>query len=269
MILFMDDWGTSDKTYLSDWHYKTPMEKEMLAGLIEPLQKHHGVIDMNVNTGFVDRKTRRIVTPWKQRVVDEIDGKTIHDSLDEAGPRCRGGRRPVLHPKPRLDPHAPRSGVSPGPFWDVPMDGVGSLDWYNEFGDNLRKHEMPAAMQKQAHGALDRVHSRDFEVVPQVIRPGGSLYSKSFANNTAGIAARMGFGIATWDWAVYLGKDMALSLESVSRRKPWVYNQRLTAADIPWSIDAPFWLSFHDRDLAMDHAPSRACWTISETASGT
>ena len=27
------------------------------------------------------------------------------------------------------------------------MDGVGSLDWYNEFGDGLRKREVPAATQ--------------------------------------------------------------------------------------------------------------------------
>ena len=75
--------------------------------------------------------------------------------------------------------------------------------------------------------------------MPQVIRPGGGLYSKSPANNTAMNAARMGFGLATWNWAVYLGTDLAISLESVSRRKSWAYNQRITAADIPWTVDAP------------------------------
>lgn len=28
------------------------------------------------------------------------------------------------------------------------MDGTGSLDWYNEFGDGLRKREAPAITQR-------------------------------------------------------------------------------------------------------------------------
>ena len=79
MILFMDDPGTSDKTYLSYWHYGTPTEEELRSGMIEPLVRRKAVMDVNVNTGYVDRKTRRIVNPWQQRVMDEIDGKTIHD----------------------------------------------------------------------------------------------------------------------------------------------------------------------------------------------
>ena len=74
-------------------------------------------------------------------------------------------------------------------------------------------------------------------------------------------AARMGFGLATWNWAVYLGTDVAISLESVSRRGSWEYNQRVTGADIPWTVDAPYWLGFHDRDLVdgprRDRPPAR------------
>jgi hypothetical protein len=92
-----------------------------------------------------------------------------------------------------------------------------------------------------------------FGVVPQVIRPGGDLYSKSTANNTAVIAAQMGFGIATWSQAVYLGRDLAVSLEPISKRKPWAYYEPITAGDVPWTIDALVWLGFHDRDLALDH----------------
>jgi hypothetical protein len=89
--------------------------------------------------------------------------------------------------------------------------------------------------------------------VPQVIRPGGSLYSKSAANKTAVIAAQMRFGIATSSEAVYLGKDLAVSLEPISKWKPWVYNEPISATEVPWTIDAPVWLGFHDRDLALDH----------------
>ena len=51
LILFMDDWGTSDKTYLPYWHYQTPSEEAIRNGLIEPLQKHGAVMDLNVDTG--------------------------------------------------------------------------------------------------------------------------------------------------------------------------------------------------------------------------
>src|SRR5262249_40894727 len=107
------------------------------------------------------------------------------------------------------------------PFWDAPMDGVGSLDWYNEFGDGLRKHDVPAVMQRLHMSRAIEYIREDFGVTPQVVRPGGGLYSKSTANNTAVVAARAGFGLATWNWAVYLGRDFAVSLESVSRRGSW------------------------------------------------
>lgn len=255
LILFMDDWGTSDKTYLSYWHYKTPTEDEIRSGVIEPLQKHHAVMDMNVNTGYVDRKTRRIVNPWQQRVVDEIDGKTVHDF----GSTKRGLDRGVAAGVFFIQSHGwthmlPDLESPPGPFWDAPMDGVGTLDWYNEFSDAIRKREVPAGTQRLHMSRAIECIREDFGVVPQVIRPGGGLYSKSPVNNTAVNAARMGFGLATWNWAVYLGKDLAVSLESVSRRGAWEYDKRIAAAGIPWTIDAPYWLGFHDRDLSLDHA---------------
>jgi hypothetical protein len=255
LILFMDDWGTPDKTFLPYWHYKTPTEEEIRQGLIEPLRKHHAVMDMNVDTGYVDRKTRRIVSPWKQRVVDEIDGKTIHDFASTKRGLDAGLAAGVFFIQSHGWTHMlPDLESPPGPFWDAPMDGVGSLDWYNEFGDALRKQEVPAATQ-QFHMARSIAYIReDFGVTPQVIRPGGGLYSKSPQNNTAMNAARMGLGLATWNWAVYLGTDLAVSLESVSRRGSWEYNRRVTGAEIPWTVDAPYWLGFHDRDLSLDHA---------------
>jgi hypothetical protein len=254
-ILFTDDWGTSDKTYLSYWHYKTPTEEEIRAGLIEPLQKHNAVMDMNVNTGYVDRKTRRIVTPWKQRVVDEIDGKTIHDYASTKRGLDAGLAAGVFTIESHGWTHMlPDLESPPGPFWDAPMDGMGSLDWYNEFGDNLRKREIPAATQRfHMNRAIEYIRE-DFGVVPTVIRGGGSLFSKSPANNSAAIAARLGFGIATSNLAVYLGPDLVVSLEPISRRKPWAYNEPITASDVPWTIDAPVWIGFHDRDLALDHS---------------
>ncbi len=254
IILFMDDMGTSDKTYLPYWHYRTPTEEEIRRGLIEPLRKSKAVLDVNVNTGYVDRKARRIVNPWRQRVVDEIDGKTVHDFASTKRGLDAGLAAGVFYIQSHGWTHMlPDLDSAPGPFWDAPMDGVGSLDWYNEFADALRKQEVPAAVQRDHLRRSVECIREDFGVTPLVARPGGTLYSRSPANSTARVAAQTGFGMATWNWGVYLGPDFVVSLESVSRRSSWDYDRRVTAADIPWTVDAPFWLGFHDRDLALDN----------------
>jgi peptidoglycan/xylan/chitin deacetylase (PgdA/CDA1 family) len=254
LILFMDDPGTPDKTFLPYWHYRTPSEEEIRRGMIEPL-KRHGTMDVNVVTGYVDRKTKRILNPWKQRVIDEIDGKTIHDFASTKRGLDAGVAADVFNIQSHGWTHMlPELDSPPGPFWDAPMDGVGSLDWYNEFGDDLRKREVPAITQRLHMQRSIECIREDFGVTPLVVRPGGGLYSRNnSANNTAVNAARMGFGIATWNWAEYLGPDLVVSLESVSRRGSWQYDRRVTAADIPWTVDAPFWLGFHDRDLSLDN----------------
>ena len=42
------------------------------------------------------------------------------------------------------------------------------------------------------------------------------------------------------------------SMEPVVLRSSWQYDKKLTGSDIPWTIDAPFFLIFHDRDVSMD-----------------
>ena len=254
-VLFMDDMGCSDKTILSYWHYKTLSEQEIRTGLIEPLKRRKAVLDMNVVTGFVDRKTRRVLKPWVQRVVDGIDGKTVHDYASTKRGLDAGVAEGVFeiqshgwtHMLPDLD-------SAPGPWWDAPMDGVGSLDWYNEFGDRLRDREIPAAVQKEHLRRSLEYLREDFGVTPLVVRPGGGAFSHSFVNDSARIAAGMGFGLFTWNWAVYLSPSLVISLETVSTRTSWGYDKKLTAAMIPWTIDAPHWIGFHDRDIAMDNA---------------
>ncbi len=252
-VLFMDDMGASDKAILSYWHYRTLSEEDIRAGLIEPLKRHKAVLDMNVVTGYVDRKTRRVLKPWVQRVIDGIDGETVHDYASTKRGLDAGVAEGVFeiqshgwtHMLPDLD-------SEPGPWWDAPMDGVGSLDWYNEFGDRLRDREIPAATQKEhLRRSLEYIRE-DFGVTPLVVRPGGGAYSRSFPNDSARIAAGMGFGLFTWDWAVYLSPALVLSLEGVSTRTSWGYDKKLNAAMVPWSTDAPHWIGFHDRDIAMD-----------------
>ncbi|MBI4875249.1 MAG: hypothetical protein HY822_11510 [Acidobacteria bacterium] len=253
VVLFLDDMGASDKTILSYWHYRTLSEQEIRCGLIEPLKRHRAVLDINAVTGYVDRKTRRVLNPWVQSVVDGIDGKTVHDFASTKRGLDAGVAEGVFeiqshgwtHMLPDLD-------SPPGPWWDAPMDGVGSLDWYNEFADRLRDREIPAATQRE-HLRRSLQHLReDFAVTPVVVRPGGGAYSRSYANDTARVAAGLGFGLATWNWAVFLSPGLVLSLESVSTRTSWGYDRKLTAAEVPWSVDGPHWIGFHDRDVALD-----------------
>jgi len=253
LILFMDDMGTSDKSFLPYWHYRTPTEEEIRTGLIEPLKRRNAALVQNVNTGFVDRKTGRILIPWQQRVVDAIDPNTVHDYASTKRGLDAGVREGVFeiqshgwtHMLPDLD-------SPPGPWWNAPMDGVGSLDWYNEFGDRLRKQEIPAATQRfHMQRAMAGIRS-DFGVTPLALRPGGSLFSQSYSNHTARLAAQAGFGLASGEWACYLAPDLVVSLAHAAPFSRWAFDRRLRAADIPWTIDAPAWVGFHDRDLAMD-----------------
>jgi hypothetical protein len=253
IVLHMDDMGTSEKTLLPYWHYRTPTEEEIRAGLIEPLKKHGAVLVQNVNTGFADRQSGRILNPWQQRVIDQIDGTTVHDFASTKRGLDAGLREGVFeiqshgwtHMLPDLD-------SPPGPWWTAPMDGVGSLEWYNEFGDRLRQREIPAATQRfHLERSLEQIRA-DFGVTPLALRPGGSLPSRSYLNHTPRIAAQAGFGVMTGPSVWYLGADLVVAMAPASLEGKWDYDQRLKAADIPWSLDGPYWVRMHDRDLALD-----------------
>ena len=38
----------------------------------------------------------------------------------------------------------------------------------------------------------------------------------------------------------------------IVQRRSWGYEREVDAAGIPWTIDAPYFMIFHDRDVAMD-----------------
>ena len=132
------------------------------------------------------------------------------------------------------------------------MDGTGGLDWYNEFGDNLRKREIPAAVQQEhLRRAVEHIRD-DFGVRPLIVRPGGSLFSHAYASNTSRIAAQMGFGLTTGATIHFISPQRVLLLEPISRKFSWAFNRTAAAKSMPWTIDAPHWVGSHDRDLAMD-----------------
>jgi hypothetical protein len=64
IILELDDWGTADKGFLSYWRYLEPSEGTIREDLVEPLKQHQAVASAEVDTGYVNRQSRRVESPW-------------------------------------------------------------------------------------------------------------------------------------------------------------------------------------------------------------
>lgn len=253
-LLEMHDMGASDRSYLPYWHYPTLTEEEIRSEIIKPLREHNAVLMQLVNTGFVDRKTKRIANPWVQAAIqDELDPTLIHDYTSAKEGLDAGLQEGVFeihshgwtHMLPDLD-------SPPGPFWTAPMDGVGTLDWYNEFSDRLREEEVPAIIQRFHLSRSIEYIERDFGVTPLFFRPGGGAYSTSPTNHTGRVAAQSGFGLGRLRSPVYLGHDLIIELGPVVRHMSWAYDEELKGADVAWSVDGPVFIYFHDRDVSMD-----------------
>jgi hypothetical protein len=253
ILLFMDDFGTSDRSYLPYWHYRTLNEDDIRKGIIDPLQRHQAVLMMDVVTGYVDRKARRVVSPWKQQVIDELDGKTFHDYVSAKRGLDAGQREGVLEIQSHGYTHMlPDLESPPGPFWTVPMDGNVPHGFDEEFGDNLRKKDVPAITQRfLMERGLEYLRA-DFGVVPLFVINGGGGKSLSYPHHSARLAAEMGFGLGHFNAAWCLGKDLALAMEQVVHSGSWAHDRSLAAGDIAWTIDAPQFLIFHDRDVSLD-----------------
>ncbi len=254
ILLFMDDMGTSDKTFLSYWSYRTPDEDQIRQGLIEPLKRHGAVLMQNVNTGFVDRQSRRVLNPWKQeRVADTLVPGRVHDFASTKRGLDAGLREGVFEIQSQGWTHMlPDLDSPPGPWWTAPMDGAGSLGWWTEFGDPVRNKEVPAALQTfHMQRSIEQI-AEDFGVRPLFLMRGGGGYGRSYANHTARIAAGLGFGLSELGGDEYLGRDLVVNLKPILERGGWAFDEELAASRIPWTVDAPYYLVFHDRDLAMD-----------------
>jgi hypothetical protein len=253
ILLFMDDFGTSDRSYLPYWHYRTLNEQDIRHGIIEPLQRHRAVLMMDVITGYVDRKARRIVSPWQQQVIDEIDGKTFHDYVSAKRGLDAGQRAGVLEIQCHGYTHMlPDLESPPGPFWTVPMDANVPHGFDEEFGDRLRKKDVPAITQRfLMERGLEYLRA-DFGANPLFVINGGSGKSLSYPHHSARLAAEMGFGLGHFNAVWYLGSDLALAMEQVVHSGSWAHDRPLPPRDIAWTIDAPQFLIFHDRDVSLD-----------------
>ncbi len=253
VMLLMDDFGTSDRTYLPYWHYRTLNEDDIRQGIIEPLKRHGARLVMDIITGYVERKTHRILNPWTQQVVDELDGQTFHDYVSAKRGLDAGLKEGVLEIQCHGYTHMlPDLESPPGPFRDVPM-GAGVIKGFDEeFGDNLRKRDVPAITQRfLMERGIENLRG-DFGVEPLFVINGGGGKSLSYPHHTARLAAEMGFGLGHFNAVWYLGRDFALGMEQVVLRRSWAHDKPLPASDIAWTIDGPQFIVFHDRDVSID-----------------
>ena len=256
IILELDDWGTADKGFLSYWRYLEPSEQTIRDGLVKPLKQHHAVASAEVNTGYVDRESKRVVSPWVQKFTDlyglHQDYASTHKALKDA---AESGVLDIeshgwTHMEPDLD-------SPPGPWWTADLAGEGSIvGWYGEFGDQRRGEEIPAATQVYHMERSLAELQQDFGKEALELKPGNNSWSKSQFNNTAGLAARVGFGLFHGDKATYyLGHELVLDMADVIPDFNTAYDllDVLSPQRWPDHPDGPLILGFHDRDIALDH----------------
>lgn len=251
----MDDWGTADKGFLSYWHYLEPSEETLREHLIAPLEKHHAIVAANVITGYVDRKSKRIVSPWEQRFTDPWGLHQDYDStrrglLDAV---AAGVLQIESHGWTHMDPNLESP---PGSWWTADLKGEASADgWYSEFADHRRGTEVPAVVQLfHMEQGLEDIE-KDFGQRPLELRPGNGGWSKSEFNNTGRLAARVGFGLfhAEPDFYYYLDRQLVLDMTGISPHFTTGYD-RLDALHSelqPQHPDGPVMVVFHDRDIAL------------------
>ena len=255
MMLFMDDIGTSDRTYLPYWHYRTLDEDAIRKGLIEPLKRHHAVLMEDIVTGYVDRKNRRIVTPWKQ----QVDRRDRRQDACTTTSRPSAASTPVQRegvlgdPVPRLHPHAARPRIAARPVlgrarWTAPEPSASMRN----SATSLRNKDVPAITQRFLMERGLEYLRQDFGAVPLFVINGGSGKSLSYPHHSARLGAEMGFGLGHFNAVWYLGNDLALDMEQVVRDGGWAHDRSISPTDIPWTVDAPQSLIFHDRDVSID-----------------
>jgi len=256
IIFELDDWGTADKGFLSYWRYLEPSEETIREDLVGPLKQHHAVASAEVNTGYVNRQSKRVVSPWVQNFTDLYG---LHQDYASTRKGLKDGADSGVldieshgwtHMEPDLE-------SPPGPWWTADLAGEGSMvGWYAEFADQRRGEEVPAVTQIYHMERSLAELQEDFGKQALELKPGNNSWSKSQFNNTAALAARVGFGLFHGDKATYyLDHDLVLDMADVVLDFNTAYNllDVLNPQRWPDHPDGPLILGFHDRDIALDH----------------
>jgi peptidoglycan/xylan/chitin deacetylase (PgdA/CDA1 family) len=253
IVMEMDDWGTSDKGFLSYWRYPTPNEETIHERLTAPLQKRGAVAIANVITGYVDRNTKRVESPWTRQFTDLFgvaqDYASTQQGLKTA---VQAGVVEIqshgwTHMQPDLD-------SAPGPWWTADLAGEASVSgWYTEFEDQRRGTEIAAITQRLHMRRSLEYLRKDFGVRPLSLREGGGGWSKSYANHTGRLAAEMGFGLfhAEPDFYYFLSRDLVLDMAGIGPEAYHGFERPFRPEQWPAHPDGPLILTFHDRDIAL------------------
>ena len=254
ILLMCDDWGAADKSFLSYWRYQTVGEERMRDKVIPPLARRKAVVSANVVTGFVDRKTHRVISPWGQKFTDAYGVLQDYTSTQRAlKAAAAAGVLEIqshgwTHMQPDLD-------SPPGPWWTADLEGEASASgWYEEFEDTRRGAEAPALSQLFIlKRSLDYLRE-DFDARPLSVIVGGGGWSKSYQNHSARVAAQAGFGLFDINERYfYLDRDLALDMAGISTGKTHAYDRELRMEQWPPHPDGPAVIIFHDRDISLQH----------------
>jgi hypothetical protein len=254
ILMLIDDWGTADKSFLSYWRYQTVTEELMRERVIPPLARRKFVVGANVLTGFVDRKTHRVISPWTQKFTDLYGVQQDYGSTQRALKAASAAG--VLEIESHGWTHMQADLDSPpGPWWTADLKGEGSVEgWYEEFADSRRGTDAPALTQIfHMKRSIAELHE-DFGVRPQSVIVGGSGWSKSYAHNSARVAAQAGFGLFIINPRYfYVDRDLALDMAGIAPGGTIRYDNPLHPERWPAHPDGPVVQLFHDRDISLDH----------------
>lgn len=254
ILLMCDDWGAADKSFLSYWRYQTVTEELMREKVNPPLARRKAVISANLVTGFVDRKTHRVISPWGQKFTDAYGVLQDYPSTQRAlKAAAAAGVLEIqshgwTHMQPDLD-------SPPGPWWTADLEGEASAGgWYEEFEDTRRGADAPVLSQLfLLKRSLDYLRE-DFDARPLSVIIGGGGWSKSYQNHSARVAAQAGFGLFDINERYfYLDRDVALDMAGMSTGKTHAYDRELHLEQWPAHPDGPAVIIFHDRDISLQH----------------
>lgn len=254
ILLMFDDWGAADKSFLSYWRYQTVTEELMRDKVIPPLARRKAVISANVVTGFVDRKTQRIISPWSQKFTDSYG--VMQDYTSTRRGLKAAAAAGVLeiqshgwtHMQPDLD-------SAPGPWWTADLEGEASVGgWYEEFDDTRRGIEAAALTQLfHLKRSIDYLRE-DFDARPLSVIIGGGGWSKSYQNHSARVAAQAGFGLFDINERFfYLDYELTLDMAGISPGGTYAYDRALQLEKWPAHPDGPLVAIAHDRDISIQH----------------
>lgn len=255
IIFELDDWGTADKGFLSYWRYLEPSEETLQKDFIEPLKQHHATASAMVNTGYVDRKSKRVIVPWEQVFTDSYG---LHQNYASTQ---KGLKQALAEGVLNIESHGwdhmqADLESAPGSWWTADLQGEGSEGaWYTEFSDGVRGKDAPAAAQLYHMKRSIAELQQDFGVVPLELKPGGDGWSKSYYTFTPKLASRVGFGFFHSDTSdYYLDHELVLDLGKVTPNTGTAYDEldKFHPENWPYHPDGPVVLGFHDRDIAMD-----------------